>query len=187
MLFSDRPVTFERTGGSAGGDKLVPYSAVGLVDVCDSILPWLRALVRRYDIGGSAYFSISPATRLESALGGVPVGLPEGALLGEEAARVLVEVTAVPLELAVMTNLDRGRRVILRYLAAARDLELISVWSPTCLLRLPDEPPDPRTLWRTQGPRRAARRPPMHSWAPPRSDHVSVPIRADRCNPQYRA
>jgi hypothetical protein len=147
VLFNGKPVAYERTGGSAGGAKLVPYSAAGLADFRQAILPWLSDLVRRYAIAGSAYFSISPATRPQEAIGGVPVGLPDGAYLGSEAAGVLAEVTAVPVELGALTDIERWRRETLRHLAEARDLELISVWSPTFLLRLLDDLPDPRSIW----------------------------------------
>jgi hypothetical protein len=147
VLFAGRPVAFELTGGHGGGAKLIPYSADGLADFRRAILPWLREVVRCHDIGGSAYFSISPATRAGRDIGGVPVGLPDGAYLGEVGAGVLSEVTAVPLGVATLTDVGRWRRETLRHLAAAHDLELISVWSPTFLLRLLDDLPDPRALW----------------------------------------
>jgi hypothetical protein len=147
VLFAGRPVAFELTGGSAGGAKLIPYSADGLADFRRSILPWLHEVTRRYDIGGSAYFSISPATRAPRVIAGIPVGLPDGAYLGDRAAAVLSEVTAVPLRVAALTDVGRWRRETLRHLAAARDLELVSVWSPTFLLRLLDDLPDPCALW----------------------------------------
>jgi hypothetical protein len=147
VLFAGRPVAFERTSGSSGAAKLIPYSAEGLLDFQRSLLPWLVSTVRAHGITGRAYFSISPATRPPESIGGVPVGLPDGAYLGESAAAVLAEVTAVPFEVAAITDVGRWRDVTLRHLAAAHDLELISVWSPTFLLRLLDDLDDPRVLW----------------------------------------
>jgi hypothetical protein len=147
VLFAGRPIAFERTGGSSGGAKLIPYSATGLADFQRAILPWLHGIVGRFGITGSAYFSISPATRAAEAIIGIPVGLADGAYLGDAAAAVLAEVSAVPLQVGAITDVDRWRSRTLRHLAAARDLELISVWSPTFLLRLLDDLPDPRLLW----------------------------------------
>jgi hypothetical protein len=147
VLFAGCPVAFERTSGSTGAAKLIPYSREGLDDVRAAVLPWLADLVERFGITGRAYLSISPATRAAESVGGVPVGLPDGAFLGHEAAAVLAEVTAVPFEVAAITDVARWRRETLRHLAAARDLELISVWSPTFLLRLLDDLGDPRALW----------------------------------------
>jgi hypothetical protein len=147
VLFAGRPVAFERTGGSSGGAKLIPYSADGLADFRRAIVPWLRDVVRRFDIAGSAYFSISPATRAAESIAAIPVGLPDGAYLGDEAAAMLAEVTAVPLEVGAIADVEQWRTQTLRHLAAARDLELISVWSPTFLLRLLDDLPDPGMMW----------------------------------------
>lgn len=147
VLFAGRPVAYERTSGSSGAAKLIPYSAEGLLDFQRSVVPWLARTVREHGITGRAYFAISPATRPPESIGGVPVGLPDGAYLGEIAASVLAEMSAVPLSVAQITDVDRWRDETLHHLAAARDLELISVWSPTFLLRLLDDLDDPRELW----------------------------------------
>src|SRR2546421_3502045 len=147
VLFAGRPVAYERTSGSSGAAKLIPYSAEGLLDFRRSVVPWLARTVREHGITGRAYFAISPATRPPESIGGVPIGLPDGAYLGEIAASVLAEMSAVPLDVAAITDVDRWRDETLRHLAAARDLELISVWSPTFLLRLLDDLDDPLALW----------------------------------------
>jgi hypothetical protein len=147
VLFAGRPIAYERTSGSAGPSKLIPYSSDGLLDFQRSVVPWLASVVKAHAITGRAYFSISPATRGQSSFGGVPVGLPDGAYLGEVGAAVLTEVTAVPLEVAAIVDVERWRAETLRHLAAARDLELISVWSPTFLLALLDHLPSPHRLW----------------------------------------
>ncbi len=147
VLFAGRPVAFERTSGSAGPSKLIPYSAEGLHDVQRSVLPWLAGVVKTNGITGRAYFSISPATRSAEVIETVPVGLPDGAYLGEVGASVLAQVTAVPLAVASIVNIGQWRAETLRHLASARDLELISVWSPTFLLALLDHLPSPQRLW----------------------------------------
>jgi hypothetical protein len=147
VLFAGRPVAYERTSGSSGAAKLIPYSAEGLLDFQRSVVPWFARTVRDHGITGRAYFAISPATRPPESIGGVPVGLPDGAYLGEVAGAVLAEMSAVPLSVAQITDVGRWRDETLRHLAAARDLELISVWSPTFLLRLLDDLDDPLELW----------------------------------------
>src|SRR4051794_9588655 len=139
VLFAGRPVAYERTSGSSGAAKLIPYSAEGLLDFQRSVVPWLARTVRDFGITGRAYFAISPPTPPPESIGGVPGGLPDGASLGAIAARVLADVSAVPPEVAAIEDVATWRDVTLRHLAAARDLELISVWSPTFLLRLLDD------------------------------------------------
>ena len=147
VLFAGRPVAYERTGGSTGGAKLIPYSAEGLQDFQRAVLPWLANAVKSYGVTGRAYLSISPATRQPELIGDVPVGLPDGAYLGEAAAAVLAEVTAVPFDVGSIPDVARWRSETLRHLTAAADLELISVWSPTFLLRLLDDVVDPAAVW----------------------------------------
>lgn len=147
VLFAGRPIAYERTGGSAGAAKLIAYSSDGLEDFGRALLPWLAEESTKHGITGRAYFAISPATRPPESIRGVPVGLPDGAYLGEAAAAHLAEVTAVPFEAASLQDVDRWRAQTLRYLLAASDLELISVWSPTFLLRLLEDVPDPISAW----------------------------------------
>jgi len=147
VLFAGRPVAYERTGGSTGGAKLIPYSAEGLNDFQRAVLPWLTRTVKAHGIAGRAYLAISPATRHPEQIGGVSVGLPDSAYFGAAAAAALAEVTAVPFDLASIPDVARWRSETLRHLMAAADLELISVWSPTFLLRLLDDVPDPASLW----------------------------------------
>ena len=111
------------------------------------MLPWLANAVKSYGVTGRAYLSISPATRQPELIGDVPVGLPDGAYLGEAAAAVLAEVTAVPFDVGSIPDVARWRSETLRHLTAAADLELISVWSPTFLLRLLDYVADPAAVW----------------------------------------
>lgn len=147
VLFTGRPVAFERTGGSSGGPKLIPYSSEGLDDFRRALLPWLIESARIYGVRGHVYLSISPATRPPEMIGDMPVGLPDGAYLGASAAAILAELTAVPFNVATITDVALWRAETLKYLASASDLELISCWSPTFLLRLLDDLPDPISLW----------------------------------------
>jgi hypothetical protein len=147
VLFAGRPIAFERTAGSTGAAKLIPYSAAGLHDFQRSLLPWLARTVRAHGITGRAYMSISPATRQPESVGGIPFGLPDGAYLGATAAALLEEVTAVPFAVAAIPDVARWRSETLRHLTAAIDLELVSVWSPTFLLQLLDRVEEPRVLW----------------------------------------
>lgn len=147
VLFAGRPVAYERTGGSSGGSKLIPYSAEGLADFSGEILPWLARTVRDYRIAGRAYFSISPATRAPESIGDLPLGLPDAAYLGETGGRVLLERSAVPPAVAALADVETWLAATLAALRAAPDLELISVWSPTFLLRLLDELGDATRYW----------------------------------------
>lgn len=147
VLFDGIPVACEWTGGSSGGRKLIPYSLAGLRDFQQNLIPWFAHTVRRHRLSGSAYFSISPVARKTELFGSLPVGLPDGAYLGEEVAPLLLQRTAVPFEVAGIEDITQWRDVTLNHLKAARDLELISVWSPTFLLRLCAGVSETRQYW----------------------------------------
>jgi hypothetical protein len=147
VLFAGRPVAYERTGGSTGGTKLIPYSQEGLLDFQRCIVPWLARTVRDYGITGRAYFSISPATREPEFVDSIPIGLPDAAYLGERAGTVLARQTAVPLSVGILRDVAQWRQQTIAHLKTAVDLEVISVWSPTFLLRLLEEIPDAQRCW----------------------------------------
>ncbi|MDR3159240.1 MAG: GH3 auxin-responsive promoter family protein [Zoogloeaceae bacterium] len=144
-LFAGRPVAFERTGGSGGGVKRLPYSAAGLLDFQRNLSPWVERMLR--DIRGRVYFATSPAARAPEYIGGIPVGLPDGAYLGEDLGRRLAARSIVSPELLRETDMAAWRKKTVEALRQADDLELISVWSPTFLLRLLEDIPDPARAW----------------------------------------
>ncbi len=147
VLFAGRPVAYERTGGSSGGAKLLPYSQEGLLDFQHCIVPWLARTVKDYGITGRAYFSISPATRQPESVGSIPIGLPDAAYLGKQAGTILAQQSAVPLSVGNIHDVAHWRQQTIAHLKAAVDLELISVWSPTFLLRILDDIPDAQACW----------------------------------------
>jgi hypothetical protein len=136
VLFRGRPCAYERTGGSAGGSKLIPYSAAGIADFRRAVSPWLAATLERHAITGTVYFSISPVARAAERIGEVPVGLPDAAYLDEATCQVLMTRSAVPFSVAELSDVATWRQQTLHHLASASTLELISVWSPTFLLTL---------------------------------------------------
>ena len=136
ILFHGRPCAYERTGGSAGGSKLIPYSAAGIVEFRRAVSPWLAATLARHAVTGTVYFSISPVARTAERIGDVPVGLPDAAYLDEATCQVLMTRSAVPFSVSEIADVATWRQETRRHLSSASALELISVWSPTFLLSL---------------------------------------------------
>jgi hypothetical protein len=147
VIFRGKPVAYERTGGSTGGVKLIPYSRDGLLDFQRCTVPWLARTTRTHGITGLTYFSTSPSTRKPEFIDSIPIGLPDAAYLGEQAAHILAQQAAVPFAVGNLTDVADWRQQTIAHLKAASNLELISVWSPTFLLRLLEEIPDPQRCW----------------------------------------
>ena len=145
-LTSERPVAFERTGGSSAGSKLIPYPPAMLAAFRSAILVWLHDLAERIPAmtQGSFYASISPVTRqAEVTPGGVPVGLPsDAAYLGEDLAAPFMKLLAVPPELGAIADAAQWQVATLAALIEAEDLSFISIWSPTFLIALMESLPN---------------------------------------------
>jgi hypothetical protein len=140
VLFSGCAVAFEETGGSTGGCKRIPYSTESLADFQRAILPWLADLIATCDLQhGGAYWAISPALRKpETTPGGVPIGLPDGAYLGEQAMHLVAELSTVPPWVGRLNCFEAWQLATLHALVRRSDLAMVSVWSPTFLLLLLD-------------------------------------------------
>ena len=140
VLFEGLPIAFERTGGSEGGPKLIPYSRAGLLDFQKALRPWLGEAVRRYGLtDGSCYWVTSPALREpEEILPGIPIGLPDAAYLGEDLLPDLGLLSALPTWVGTLRNETAWRLATLYALVVRSDLTFISLWSPTFFLLLLD-------------------------------------------------
>lgn len=138
VLFQGVPIAFEVTGGSTGGGKLIPYMEKSFEDFQSAILPWLFDISQRYGISGKAsYWSISPALRRATATdGGIKIGVSDTEYLGDIAAGTLNDSPVVPSWIGELYDVDKWQLATLYWLIRCRELELISVWSPTFLLML---------------------------------------------------
>lgn len=138
VLFEGLPIAFERTGGSEGGVKLIPYSRAGLLDFRKALRPWLGEAVRRCGLSeGSCYWVTSPALRgPEEILPGIPLGLADEAYLGEDLLPDLERLSALPAWVRLLRDEAPWRLATLHALVVRSDLAFISLWSPTFFLLL---------------------------------------------------
>jgi len=137
-LFAGRALAFERTGGSTGGAKWIPYTADSFRDLRRAIVPWLADLVSAEELeDGCAYWAISPALRgREYTPGGIPVGVADGAYLGADVPPLFAELSALPPWVGELQDFREWQLATLYGLLVRSDLALISVWSPTFFLSL---------------------------------------------------
>lgn len=128
---------FERSSGSSGGNKLVPYTAPFLAEFGDATNPWLYDLFRRYPAlhGTTSYWSISPAARhAERTSGGTPIGFDDDTeYFGPVERWALGRLMSVPGTVARIQDLDAWRFETAKHLLADEQLGLVSVWNPSFL------------------------------------------------------
>lgn len=130
-------VRFEKSGGSSGPAKYVPYTRALLAEFHRALLPWLADLLAQRPAlrRGPSYWSISPlGAARERTSGGIPVGSADDAAYFPRAVQpLLAQVLAVPSALAGLPDVETCRYVTLRLLLARPSLALVSVWNPSFL------------------------------------------------------
>ena len=134
----------EPTGGSAGGTKLVPFTASLRREVRLAVGAWVADLFWHVPAAarGPAYWSVSPAVARARTAGGVAVGFEDDGAYLSPLHRTLARATlAVPGDVRHVTDAEAWRYATLRALVARADLALVSVWNPTFLTLLLDALP----------------------------------------------
>jgi hypothetical protein len=142
-VLSTEPVeVLEPTGGSTGGTKLVPTTARLRAELATAVGAWMVDLHRHLPglIGTRQYWSVSRAVREHrTTAGGMPIGFDDDAsYFGDLEQRAIRRLMAVPSEVAGAPSAEAWRHATAVALIEARDLGLISVWSPTFLTVLLD-------------------------------------------------
>ncbi|MDP2310007.1 MAG: GH3 auxin-responsive promoter family protein [Pseudomonadota bacterium] len=140
-VFTTEPVEMlERTGGSSGAAKLVPYTRRLRAEFAEGVGVWMVDLHRRVPtlVGAKSYWSVSRAVRRsETTVGGLRVGFDVDAeYFGPLSRWAIGRMMAVPGTVAQSPDIEAWRRATAGHLLEADDLGFISVWSPTFLTRL---------------------------------------------------
>lgn len=137
VLARDRVIFYEKTSGSSGPAKYIPYTAALRASFSRMFALWAHDLLAhgpRFSTG-RIYFSISPGfAREQPTARGVPVGLTDDAEYLEGWLRRLLEPFIVDTRpLAHLRDPEVFKLRLAETLLAAHDLEIISVWSPSFL------------------------------------------------------
>jgi hypothetical protein len=131
-------LVYERTSGSSGCPKLVPYTASLLASFGACFEVWAHDLARhgpRFTTG-RMFCSASPVLQEgERTAGGVPISLADdAAYLPGVYRRLLRDAFPAPPALKAIRDDAGFRRALAAALVADERLEIVSVWSPTYLL-----------------------------------------------------
>ncbi|MDP9194440.1 MAG: GH3 auxin-responsive promoter family protein [Acidobacteriota bacterium] len=123
---------YERTSGSSGAAKRIPYNRELRAEMGRAIAPWIVELFATHPAAfvGEAYWSISPVLSSEAP------SISDEDHLGPIRARLVRAVQAVPPDVRFIQDLESFRRATLDHLMRCRTLSLISVWHPSFLLLL---------------------------------------------------
>jgi hypothetical protein len=145
VLTTEPVLMMEKTSGSSGAAKYIPYTASLRREFQNAIGAWMFDLFtcRPTLLGGGQYWSISQSGRHnEVTPGGVPVGFDDDTeYLGPFERQLIRWVLAVPGEVARIADMEENRRVTLHHLLRCRRLRFVSVWNPSFLSILLDRLP----------------------------------------------
>ncbi len=137
-LFSEHVLSFEVTGGSNSGGRLIPYNGSVLRDFRQALFAWFSDVMEAYDLrDGTIFWPISPpAPGKRNEHDGVPVGMgSDASYFGDEVASLFGQILAVPYDLSVH-SMEAWQKETCKALLKAEDLTLVSVWSPTFFTEL---------------------------------------------------
>jgi hypothetical protein len=139
----DEPVRFyEKTSGSSGPAKHVPYTASLLRSFARAFAAWAHDVLARGPRlrTGQMYFCVSPSfAPAETTAHGVPVGLEDDAdYLGPALRAILSPFFVAPPGAARERDPSLFKRAVCTHLARAPGLEIMSVWNPSFLAVLLD-------------------------------------------------
>jgi hypothetical protein len=141
MLTAEPVRKFEPTAGSSGPEKWIPYTATLHREFRRGIAAWLAALFLedRALMDGRSYWSLTPRLAPRERTSVVPVGFEDDReYLGGAMGWLLGQTLVVHPALRDTADMDAFWRLTLLLLLRARDLRLISAWSPTFLELLAD-------------------------------------------------
>ncbi len=139
-LCSETVTRLVPTGGSSGGEKLIPWTSKLGTSFQAGIRPWIVDLHRHFpDIRhGPAYWAISPSlpTRTDAQ---IPIGFADdSAYLGGWAQKIIRPTLAVPSDVRHIANTHQFRMETCRHLLSTPELRLMSLWHPSYILDLYD-------------------------------------------------
>ena len=138
ILTSDEVIRFEKTSGSTGKDKLIPYTNGLISDFQKGVASWMHSLVQNKEevFGQKFYLALSPklmrTTEGESA---IKIGSGDDlAYFDEQTAMALFPCIVIPETNACKDDEEFYKKIVLSLMR--ENISLISCWSPTYLLQI---------------------------------------------------
>ncbi|MEM6927340.1 MAG: GH3 auxin-responsive promoter family protein [Myxococcota bacterium] len=135
IVTPERVRFYEKTSGSSGRAKYIPYTAAKQQGLRELFAAWAYDVLRRGPKlrTGRIYLSVSPRFGArQTTPTGRPVGLEhDGAYLGRALQALLGAFWAGPRPGVEYRDADGFLTAVAESLAATRDLEIVSVWNPS--------------------------------------------------------
>ena len=135
-----RPLAYEKTSGSTGASKQIPYTRELLGSFQNLFLLWAQDVCSRGPElkGGRVFMSVSSSAQEQDegkTRNGVPIGFEDDADYLSGQWRFWIEkFLVIPGEIKRLRSSEDFTYVLSALLLAADDLEVVSIWNPSLLL-----------------------------------------------------
>jgi hypothetical protein len=119
VLTADPVVLLEPSSGSTAPSKYIPYNQSLYEEFKNGLSPWIFDLLskKKQLLSGSAYWSISPVTKITKTDSKIPVGFGDDAgYFGRIERGLLNTIFAVPSRVSEIEEVEAFRYVTLRFL-----------------------------------------------------------------------
>lgn len=143
-VLTDAPILyFEKTSGTTGNARLIPYTAEFRRQIDRAVSTWMVSLSRAYPkaFAGPSYWSISPPLkgRITHTKSGLRIGAADAEYLTPLTRFLLSQILAVPVSVSQIEDAETFYFQTLRRMLLTEDLALVSVWSPAFILVLHEQ------------------------------------------------
>lgn len=149
VLCSEKLVGFEKTSGSTGMIKFIPYTKSLQTSFSKALAPWMCTLFRDYPkaFNGKSFWALSPAFRQNQVkLGDHKVGLQDEDYLNASTRYFLAEVNIDTNDLRKESDSNLFYDQLIQKLLV-NDIHFVSCWSPNYWVKLMDRINEDREKW----------------------------------------
>ncbi len=154
VLTAEPVIAVERTSGSSGAVKYIPFTRSLLRELRAGVGAWMYDLFAACPRlrGGSQYWSLTPlASSAATTTTDIPLGFDDDLqYFGRLDRWLLSRLVEIPTGALGAGSVEECLRITVDHLLRCRDLRFISVWSPTLLELIADALPagqHPRDVW----------------------------------------
>jgi len=138
VLTTEAIVAFERTSGSTGEGKWIPYTERLRMDFASALNDWLAGVARHFPeaLAGKAYWALSPRFDTSPTLSHGACIESDGDYFPQDVGQALMDWLVMPSSVNQEDSVNHFFERTLDALLAEPELSFISVWSPTFFLEL---------------------------------------------------
>ncbi len=127
------------TSGTTGFNKLIPYTTDTIAEFNKALNVWMHDLYLQYPklTKGRAFWILSPPGKMPEVESAVPIGFADDdSYFGKAGSWLINKTMVLPAHINQNKNARDHMQAMCKYMLAASDLNLISVWNPSYLVSL---------------------------------------------------